>query len=237
MICPLKKLAEFKEVSTGHTLYLQLVEKPLEALEYQQWLRRAERPVFHAPGRLARVGLLSRLLGSLFNLTLLLRGTVPGGTAAAVDIKYREMRQRDPRYVYYGRVIREGGYVILHYLFFFAMNDWRSSFYGVNDHEADWEQVFVYLSEEKEGDPEPRWAAYASHDFSGDDLRRRWDDPELRKFDDTHPMIFAGAGSHASYFELGEYKMSVEPAFLDAAQKCSDFATKILGGKARTGRC
>ena len=209
-----EKLAEFKEVPAGHTLYLQLVEKPLEAFEYQQWLRRADRPSFQAPGRLARVGLISRVLGSLFNLTLLLRGTVPGGTEAAAEIKYREMRRQDPRYVYYGRVIREGGYVILHYLFFFAMNDWRSGFYGVNDHEADWEQIFVYLSEEEEGDLQPRWTAYASHDFSGDDLRRRWDDPELRRYDETHPLIFAGAGSHASYFEQGEYKMSVEPGFL-----------------------
>jgi hypothetical protein len=25
------------------------------------------------------------------------------------------------------------------------MNDWRSTFGGVNDHEADWEQVTVFL--------------------------------------------------------------------------------------------
>ena len=25
------------------------------------------------------------------------------------------------------------------------MNDWRSTFAGVNDHEADWEQVTVFL--------------------------------------------------------------------------------------------
>ncbi len=209
-----QKLAEFKEVPPDHTLYLRFVDQALTPLKYQHWLSRPDRPSFHAPGRLARVGLVSRVLDSFFNLSLLLRGTVPGGTAAAAEIKYREMQGVDPRQVYYGRVIREGGYIILHYLFFFAMNDWRSNFYGVNDHEADWEQAFVYLSEEAEGEAVPRWAAYASHDFSGDDLRRRWDDPELRKFDQTHPMIFAGAGSHASYFESGEYKMSIEPKFL-----------------------
>jgi hypothetical protein len=94
------------------------------------------------------------------------------------------------------------------------MNDWRSSFYGVNDHEADWEQVFVYLSDEEDGDPVPRWVAYASHDYSGDDLRRRWDDPELHKSDTNHPVVLAGAGSHASYYLPGEYVMGIEPTFL-----------------------
>lgn len=213
------KLAEFSQIPADHTMYLHFTERPLDPLEYQHWLSQPHQPVFHAPGRLARVGLFARILDSLFNLSLLLRGTVPGGTAAAAQIKYADMRQEDPRYVYYGRVIREGGYIVLHYLFFFPMNDWRSSFYGVNDHEADWEQVFVYLSDEAGNEPSARWVAYASHDFTGDDLRRRWDDPNLRKFEQNHPIIFAGAGSHASYFEPGEYKMSVEPKFLGPVKR------------------
>jgi hypothetical protein len=208
------KIAKHNEVTPNHTLYLRFVEEPLEALEYQRWLRRPNKPIFLAPGRLTRVGLFSRMLDSLFSLSLVVRGKVPGGTAAAADIKYRDMLTNDPRYVYYGRVIREGGYIVLHYLFFYTMNNWRSGFYGVNDHEADWEQVFIYLSEDANGQPVPQWAAYASHDFAGDDLRRRWDDPELQKYDDTHPLVFAGAGSHASYFQPGEYLMGIEPAFL-----------------------
>ena len=43
---------------------------------------------FRAPGRLARVGLFARLVDAGFNASLLLRGTVPGGTAAAAQIKY-----------------------------------------------------------------------------------------------------------------------------------------------------
>jgi hypothetical protein len=42
----------------------------------------------------------------------------------------------------------------------------------------------------------------------GDDLRRRWDDPLLEKVG-SHPVVKAGAGSHASYFERGEYLTSV----------------------------
>ncbi len=50
----------------------------------------------------------------------------------------------------------------------------------------------------------PVWIACAAHDYTGDDLRRRWDDPLLVKEGD-HPVLHAGAGSHASYFERGEY--------------------------------
>jgi len=50
--------------------------------------------------------------------------------------------------------------------------------------------------------------------LSGDDLHRRWDDPELHKFNDNHPLVYAGAGSHASYFQPGEYLTGLEPDFL-----------------------
>ena len=59
------------------------------------------------------------------------------------------------------------------------MNDWRSSFFGANDHEADLEQAFVVLEDSGDGDPIPRWFGCAAHDYAGDDLRRRWDDPTL----------------------------------------------------------
>jgi hypothetical protein len=159
------------------------------------------------------VGLLPRLAGSLFDLSLLVRGRVPGGTTAAAEIQYRGMREEDARYVYYGRVVRDGGYIVLSYHFFFPMNQWRSIYQGANDHEADWEGVMVFLSEEPGGEPVPRWVAYASHDFEGEDLRLRWDDRQLMRAG-SHPMVFAGAGSHASYYQPGEYIMGVEPSAL-----------------------
>lgn len=201
----LEGLAEYHEVPPGHTMYLRFVQEPLTGLAYQIWRWREDHTPFYAHGRLARVGLVSRLIDSFFDLALLLRGTVPKGTTAAAEQQYTQMLQRDDRFVYYYRVIREAGYIILHYMFFYVMNDWRSTFYGVNDHEADWEQIFVYLSDNGDDDPEPEWVAYASHDYQGDNLRRRWDDPELHKFNGTHPVIYAGAGSHASYFQPGEY--------------------------------
>ncbi len=104
-------------------------------------------------------------------------------------------------------MVRRNGWIVLHYLYFYFMNDYRSTFDGANDHEADWEQVFVYL-EDRPDAPRPVWIAAAAHDYIGDQLRRRWDDPTLVKEGD-HPVLFAGAGSHASYFEQGEYLTSV----------------------------
>jgi hypothetical protein len=187
----------------GETLYLRLVQRPMAPLELARWRNRPDRQVFRAPGRLARVGLFARLVDAAFSASLLLRGTVPGGTAAAAQVKYARARERDPRLVYYGRVVRENGWIALQYLYFYFMNDYRSTFHGANDHEADWEQVFVYLDDAPTG-PRPIWIAAAAHDFVGDELRRRWDDPTLEKVDD-HPIVYAGAGSHASYFERGEY--------------------------------
>jgi uncharacterized membrane protein len=71
--------------------------------------------------------------------------------------------------------------------------------------------ITIYLYEQ-DGQLIPEWAAYASHDFKGDDLRRRWDDrQELNLVEESHPVIFTGAGSHASYFRKGEYQAEVNP--------------------------
>ncbi|MEM7331618.1 MAG: hypothetical protein AAF490_05975 [Chloroflexota bacterium] len=219
-------LGQFNTPPPNHTYYLRFVQEPLSPFEMSQWFQQPENNSFKAVGRLARVSLASRLIDSLFDLSLLIRGTVPGGTAVKAQILSEDLRLEDNRDVYYGRVIREGGYIILHYLFFYVMNNWRSGFYGVNDHEADWEQIFVYLSEEGDEPPEPRWVAYASHDFSGDDLRRRWDDFELAK-DGSHPIIYSGAGSHASYFAKGEYLMGIAPAFLQPVAQMIERGQKI----------
>ena len=199
-------LATF-DAPVGESLYLRLVQQPLTGPELLRWRNRSDRVPFSAPGRLARVGLFARLMDAGFTASLLLRGSVPGGTAAAAQIKYAAAIERDPRFVYHGRVVRENGWICLHYLFFHFMNDYRSTFHGVNDHEADWEQVFIYL-EDAPGGPRPVWIAAAAHDYSGDELRRRWDDPTL-EFAGDHPVINAGAGSHASYFEPGEYLTEV----------------------------
>lgn len=200
-------LAKLDPELTPGLYFLQFV-RPLTGNALRRFLTLKDRPRFRARGRLARVGLMARIVDALFSITLLLRGTVPGGTAAAAEKAYREMQALSERYTYYGRVIRQDGYIVLQYLYFYCMNDWRSSFHGVNDHEGDWEQVFVYLEDCDNKPLQPIWVAYASHDYRGDDLRRRWDDPELKK-SGTHPIVYVGAGSHASYFQQGEYLVTV----------------------------
>ena len=78
------------------------------------------------PGRLTRVGLSARVVDSLFDVSLLVRGRVPGRATSIAAAKYRDIRRVDTRHVYYGRVIRVGGYIVLNYWFFYAMNPWRS---------------------------------------------------------------------------------------------------------------
>jgi len=190
----------------GHLQYLRFVPQPMNAVELARWRNRPERPSFAAAGRLARVGLPARVVDAGLVTSLLLRGRVPGGTAAAADRRYAEIREHDPRVSYHGRVVRTEGWVVLHYLFFYAMNDWRSTFDGANDHEADWEQCFIVLEELGDGSTRPAWFCAAAHDEKGDDLRRRWDDPRLET-QDGHPIVYPGAGSHATYLERGEYIM------------------------------
>ena len=176
--------------------------------------RREPREAFRAGrGRLARVGYGSRFVDALFQLSLLARGRVPGDTAAAAALAYQRIMEQDPHYNYYGRVMRQNGWLALQYWFFYPFNNWRSGFFGANDHEADWEMITVYCSERDSGDVCPEWVAYAAHDFAGDDLRRRWDDPEVEKVGE-HPVVYVGAGSHASYFMGGDYLTELELPFL-----------------------
>jgi len=194
------------EVEPGESQFLRFVQKPLSPLELRRWRSEPAHQRFQAPGRLARVGLTARLVDAGLVASLLLRGRVPGGTAAAASVKYDAIAADDPTVSYHGRVVREGRWVVLHYLFFYAMNDWRSTFEGANDHEADWEQCFVVLEAVKRDDLRPAWFCAAAHDEKGDDLRRRWDDPRMQTIE-GHPVVYPGAGSHATYLERGEYIM------------------------------
>ncbi|CAN5274142.1 hypothetical protein BH11ACT6_BH11ACT6_50850 [soil metagenome] len=206
------------------TLELRYVPTSLTPRELRQWRRDPDRPRFRSTSRFAAVGLLGRIIDSLFRLSLILRGSVPGGLTAALHRRYRSSSAATT-YPYYGHVSSDGGYVVLQYWFFYAMNDWRSTFGGVNDHEADWEQVTVFLVPPVEGTEHTNqtdgsdalrvgWVAFSSHDERGDDLRRRFDDPDITWVDHTHPVVHAGAGSHSGAYLPGEYLVRVEPLAL-----------------------
>lgn len=201
-----ERLAELGREHDQDSMYLQYVAEPLSRKDFRAWRNDPERPRFHASSRFASVGLLSRLIDTTMRLTLLLRGRVPGGYAAAA---HRQVGAQSS-YAYHGHVTRDAGYVVLQYWYLYAMNDWRSTFGGVNDHEADWEQVTIFLVDRGAGvEPTPAWVAFSSHDEVGDDLRRRWDDPDIGFVHGTHPVVYAGAGSHSGAYLPGEYVIGV----------------------------
>jgi hypothetical protein len=204
----LERLSQASAAHRGRRMFLRFVEEPLGGAEYLRWLR-IPRERLSATGRFTTTGVFGRLVDAGLRASLLLRGKVPAGLAAAAETTYRERLEAD-RFTYYGRVVRDGGYVCLQYWFFYAMNDWRSTFGGINDHEADWEMITVYLAEQRHGSMRPAWAAFSSHDYHGDDLRRRWDDPELHREGDQ-AVVFSGAGSHSGAFIPGDYVVTVDP--------------------------
>ncbi len=206
-------------------LSIRFVQRSLTRSEYRSW-RRIPRDQLGGEVRFTTTGMFGRVAEAVFRATLVLRGTVASGVAAAAEIVYREHLHPD-RCTYYGRVVRTGGFICLQYWFFYAMNDWRSTFSGVNDHEADWELATVYLAERKGGPPRPAWVAFSSHDHNGDDLRRRWDDPELRRHGD-HPVLFPGAGSHSGAFAPGDYVISVDPPQLRKVIAIARRAQRLL---------
>jgi hypothetical protein len=87
---------------------------------------------------------------------------------------------------------------VIQYWLFYYFNDWW------NKHEGDWELVQVMV--DKEGNPTR--AAYSQHVkipfLPGGGTRLAWNDIPY-KTDDTHPWVFVGKGSHASYFSPGPF--------------------------------
>lgn len=209
----LEKLAEPRPDAFGSVRYLMFTD-PHTSWDLIRKDRKTRRETFRAGrGRLARVGYVSRVMDTLFSLALFARGRVPGSTAAAGRAAYARILAENEHYRYHGRVLRQDGWVVLQYWFLYAFNDWRSGFFGANDHEADWEKAFVYLAESPSGELTPEWTAYSSHEYEGDILRRRWDDPELEKVGE-HPVIHVCAGSHSNQYAAGEYLTEVELSFL-----------------------
>ncbi|GAA2569402.1 hypothetical protein GCM10010435_49240 [Winogradskya consettensis] len=164
--------------------------------------------------RLASVGLSARLLDAVIRFSLLFRGSVPGGSAAHSFLLQRDHLEPE-KPTYYGRVLRDYPWIVCQYWFFYSFNNWRSAYGGVNEHEADWEQVTVYLDGSgvtgPDGLPPVRWVVFSAHDETGDDLRRRSDDPDLELVGGRHPVVYVGAGSHSGAYLSGDYLITVRP--------------------------
>jgi hypothetical protein len=147
-------------------------------------------------------------------MSLLFRGAVPGGSAvASLALQTAHLEPSTPKY--HAHIVRDGDWIICQYWFFYSFNNWRSGFSGVNEHESDWEQVTVFLDGtgllDEDRLPYPRWVVFSAHDETGDDLRRRWDDPDLSLVDGRHPVVFSGAGSHSGAYLAGDYLITLAP--------------------------
>ena len=98
-------------------------------------------------------------------------------------------------------------FIVLQYWYFYAMNNWLEQG-GRNNHEGDWESVFIFLDAETE---EAMHVAYSAHHNDGDSsddilqvesVRREWEDNEVLKNGDM-VKSFVSLGSHAMYPSVG----------------------------------
>lgn len=181
--------------------------------------------------RLGLVGLFGRIVDALFLVLVMLRPTTPKATAVAADRKVRR-KQLHNAPTCYGRAVVAGEWLVLHYAWLYAMNDWRSGYRGMNDHEGDWEQAWVFCDP---SDYSPQWVATSNHEYAGADLRRHWSDPELL-VDGDRPVLHAGAGSHALFFSAGDYVTRFDLPGLRWLAWLQHFGRRIVGTSDDTRR-
>jgi hypothetical protein len=122
---------------------------------------------------------------------------------------YRDWRIYPPTYHY--RVCQDGPFRVLQYWFLYAYNDWAAHG-GQNDHEGDWEVIYVFLDEQDR----PQHVAYSRHvkiPWLYEPTTARWS--EVERVEGTHPVVYVGCGSHASYLDKGTRRILW---YLDHAQ-------------------
>ena len=100
----------------------------------------------------------------------------------------------------YARVVPDGdGGLALQYWMFYVYNDWNDR------HEGDWEMIqLLFDAPDATAALEvgPELVAYAQHE--GAELSY-WDEGPIQVVDGTHPLVFPGRGSHASYFSSDDW--------------------------------
>ena len=200
-------LAETGASRFGDRLFLRFVERPVNGATLRNWS--AHRPKLKERRHLSGVGLLDRLGDAIARIPAPGGAHAAEGIVASAQLRYAETLSRAPRFVYYGRVIEERAYTVLSYHFFYAMCDWRTSFFGAGDHQGDWQQVSVFLANVGDGYLEPAWIACES---AGRVDVRGWEDPGVSRIE-NHPGVFVAAGSHAGYLSAGDFitRAELEP--------------------------
>jgi hypothetical protein len=123
---------------------------------------------------------------------------------AAVE-NYERSQPQTPRYAYYYRTTQDADYLCLQYWFFYAFNDWATGYDGMNDHEGDWEGMYLFFKLDESGVAQepPAYITYVGHHSR---LTKPWGHPVM-SLDGTHPEAYVAAGSHATYPERKRYEL------------------------------
>ena len=102
----------------------------------------------------------------------------------------------------YAHVAADDGYpgkLALQYWFFYVFNDFN------NTHEGDWEMIQLLFDAGDAAEAltqTPAQVGYSSHEGAESS---EWDDEKLELVDETHPVVYPGAGSHANKYTEALY--------------------------------
>lgn len=122
--------------------------------------------------------------------------------------QYAAFSEAERTPTYHGRVFYSGRYLILQYWFFYAINDFKTSHGGVNDHEGDWEGISLFFPRDAS---EPAAAAVAIETWRPLALLAAAHEGASAKEwaavqrEDDHPVFYIARGSHATYYEPGRH--------------------------------
>jgi hypothetical protein len=118
---------------------------------------------------------------------------------------YQRSQSPRPNYTYYYRTTRDRKYLCLQYWFFYGYNDWATGFGGMNDHEGDWEGMYLFFELGPSGNPvePPAYVTFVGHHSR---LTKPWGHHDVT-LDGTHPVGYVAAGSHATYPERKDYDL------------------------------
>jgi len=133
------------------------------------------------------------------------RLNLPPEIGQAATEAYSQSLAGAPRPSYYYRLTRDARYVCLQYWLFYAFNDWATTFGGMNDHEGDWEGLYLFFEQDDAGQPAepPAYITYVGHHSR---LTKPWEHRDVSR-EGTHPVAYVAGGSHATYPERKEYEL------------------------------
>ena len=198
-----------KSESAGHFLIYALDDAYEFRGETEGWLRRSgEAPPAAPPAPVATIDGSSAADadGAQASFAFAASRQLPHAVRDRVLARYsgcRDLIRHPPPYYY--RVTSDRGYLVIQYWMFYAYNDWGLAHSGLNDHEGDWEAVFVYLRND-----EPAYVAYSAHVGKPD--THPWSSDAFERRLDTHPVVYVACGSHAAYVASGQRDIVIRSA-------------------------